>query len=57
MLKAVKFSLCTLLLMSICVLGLYGGAFTAEIKRGGTVTVGIDAGPLGWDPHISLAFS
>ena len=57
MLKTIKFVLCTLLLISICVLGLYGGAFTAEIKRGGTITVGIDAGPLGWDPHISLAFS
>jgi len=57
MLKAIKFAMYTLLLLSIFVLGLYGGAFTAEIKRGGTITVGIDAGPLGWDPHISLAFS
>jgi peptide/nickel transport system substrate-binding protein len=26
-------------------------------KRGGILTVGIDTGPLGWDPHMATAFS
>jgi peptide/nickel transport system substrate-binding protein len=32
-------------------------AQTAEIKRGGTITVGIDAGPIGWDPHKARGIS
>jgi peptide/nickel transport system substrate-binding protein len=35
----------------------HGDALAAGIKRGGTITVGIDTGPKGWDPHRDLAFS
>jgi len=33
-----------------------GNAPAGELKRGGTITVRIDEGPVNWDPHISLAF-
>jgi len=55
--RAFKAGLGILFFVCICVFGFDGTAFTAEVKRGGTLTVGIDEGPVGWDPHISLAFS
>ena len=47
MLKTIKFGLFTLLFVSISILGFYGAAPASEIKKGGTITVGVDAGPLG----------
>jgi peptide/nickel transport system substrate-binding protein len=55
--KAMKYGLCFLLVMGVCVVWMDGDAIGAEVKRGGTITVGIDAGPVGWDPHMSFAFS
>ena len=55
--KAMKYGLCFLLVMGVCVVWMDGDAICAEVKRGGTITVGIDAGPVGWDPHMSFAFS
>ncbi len=54
---ALKAGLGILFCVGIFALWFNGTAFTAEVKRGGTLTVGIDEGPVGWDPHISLAFS
>jgi peptide/nickel transport system substrate-binding protein len=41
----------------IGILLMTGPSLAADIKRGGTITVGIDTGPVGWDPHIDIAFS
>ena len=49
--KAVTFLFC----LGLCFLVVNGSGMTAEVKRGGTLTVGIDEGPVGWDPHIDVA--
>lgn len=40
-----------LLVIGLSVLLVHGDALTAEIKKGGTITVATDTAPLGWDPH------
>ena len=48
-------------LVLVLILALIGAipsvVFSATIQLGGTITVGYDAGPTGWDPHISTATS
>jgi len=46
-----------LLVVGLCLLLVHGEGLAAEIKKGGTLTVGIDEGPVGWDPHIDFAQS
>lgn len=46
-----------LLAVVLAVLLVYGNALAAEIKRGGTITVAIDTGPVGWDPLMDSAQS
>ncbi|MFH1882958.1 MAG: ABC transporter substrate-binding protein [Planctomycetota bacterium] len=57
MTKITKNIILSVLALALGILLIAGPSLSADIKRGGTITVGIDTGPLGWDPQMDQAFS
>lgn len=55
--KKVKCFIHVVFILVIMVVFAHGNVFAAGVKKGGTLTVAIDTGPLGWDPHMDSAQS
>ena len=51
----IKLSISLILVIGVMVAFTPYHAMSANVKRGGTITVGIDTAPLGWDPHLATA--
>jgi peptide/nickel transport system substrate-binding protein len=52
-----KITRCILIILALAIGILLFNGNALAIKRGGTITVAIDTGPVGWDPHIDSAQS
>ncbi len=57
MFRNTRYPVSLLLALWLCVFLIQGIGLSAEVKRGGTIRVGIDEGPVGWDPYIDSAQS